>query len=99
MIKNFEDLRQVVTEASELFTETHQSCDFEVTQAENGSCTLVEKNSGKKFVFMLAKLGNELKLGFAFYEANEKQPDWIDDVLANGSTSASISQLIESEFI
>ncbi|BBP45687.1 hypothetical protein THMIRHAS_10600 [Thiosulfatimonas sediminis] len=99
MIKDYQDLQQLVSSAGVIFSEQNPTYQFEFSQAENGACTLLEKKSGKKFVFMLAKLGAELKLGFAFYDANEPQPDWIDDVLASGSTTKTLCQLLESEFV
>ncbi|CAN8138877.1 conserved hypothetical protein [uncultured Thiomicrorhabdus sp.] len=98
MVENYQDLYQLIQQASVLYQQKNPSKSFEVTQQENGSCSWAEQTSGKKFVFMLAKLGDELKIGYAYFEPNEQQPDWIDDVLASVVTAESVCQLVDYDF-
>lgn len=99
MVENYQDLFELVKEAGELYQQNNSGKELEITQAENGSCSWFDKTSGKKFVFMLAKLGDELKLGYAYYEPSEKQPDWIDDTLASLMTKERLCQLVRDEFL
>lgn len=95
MIETYEDLYAVVNQA---MTEKPVE-DVSMNIAENQSCQLIHTPSGRKMVLMLARLGDEYRVGFGYFEAGQKQALWVDDVIAQGVTSSFISRLIESNLI
>jgi len=96
MIRDYEQLHQAVKDAISTFFDA-QAIELAFSIADNGSCSVLHPTTQKKFTFMLAKFGDEIKVGFAFFEAGEAQPDWIDDLPAQSLTQEQIVQLFENE--
>jgi hypothetical protein len=95
MIETYDELYAVVDQA---FAE-HGYQDIRKEIADNQSCQLTHTPSGRKVVLMLARLGEEFRVGFAFFQAGQRQADWIDDVVATGVSPSFIHQLIESNLL
>ncbi|WP_321276309.1 hypothetical protein [Thiomicrorhabdus indica] len=98
MVENYKELYLMLQEVAKLIhEELGEVCEFQL--AKNGSCMLEHKSTGRRLVFMMAKLGEEQKVGYAFFEANEKQPDWIDDLPAGQFSQDVAKNLVNNELI
>ena len=98
MVENYKELYLLLQEvAKTIHQESGEMCEFQL--AKNGSCMLEHKSTGRRLVFMMAKLGEEQKVGYAFFEANEKQPDWIDDLPAGQFSPDVAKNLVNNELI
>lgn len=95
MIETYEDLYAVVNQA----LAENPMDDIRINIADNQACHLIHTPSGRKMVLMLARLEDEYRVGFAYFEAGQKQAFWIDDVLSQGVSPSFITQLIESHLI
>lgn len=91
MIENYQQLQDLVKQALE--QQTYQDIRFDI--ADNQACHLIHTPSGRKMVLMLARLDDEFRVGFAFFQAGQRHADWIEDVLATGVSTNFIHQLIE----
>lgn len=95
MIETYEDLYAVVDQA---MAEKPRE-DIKVDIADNQACHLIHTPSGRKMVMMLARLEDEYRVGFAYFEAGQKQALWIDDVIAQGVNTSFMIELIESHLV
>lgn len=94
MVSNHKELYIAVQEAAKTYIEESGiTCDFQL--AKNGSCLIEHKGTGNRFVFMMAKLGEEHKVGYAFFESGEAQPDWIEDMLSSDFSVEKAVELIK----
>ncbi|SFR62580.1 hypothetical protein [Thiomicrospira sp. ALE5] len=64
----------------------------------NNTCSLILSASRAKLTFVLGRMGDEYKIGYAFYMPGMREPDWIDDVDADGFSEKFLVQLIRSNF-
>lgn len=86
MIQNYDDLYKMVSTTVENYSKEDTSVEIFFTKNENKTCELKNKQNGNKLVFMFARYGDEYKVGFALYTANEyggvaNNPEWIEDIL------------------
>lgn len=95
MIETYKDLYAIVDQA---MAEKPME-DIKVEIADNQACHLIHTPSGRKMIMMLARLEDEYRVGFAYYEAGQKQALWIDDVIAQGINPSFITELIESHLV
>ena len=94
MVSNHKELYLAVQEAAKTYMqESGVTCDFQL--AKNGSCQIEHKGTGNRFVFMMAKLGDEHKIGYAFFDKGEAQPDWIEDMLTSEFSAEKAVELIK----
>lgn len=99
MLKTYDDLHQVVSSALETYTQANKELSFRFAIAENHSCSILNEGNNQKMVFMLAKFAEEYKVGFAFFESGEIQPDWMDDIYANDFNATFVKNLIEGNLL
>lgn len=95
MIETYDDLYAIVNQAM-----AEKPLDaVTMTIAENQACHLVHTPTGRKIVLMLARLDEEFRVGFAYFEPRKRQADWIDDVISHGVNVSFIHQLIEDNLL
>ncbi|QCU90054.1 hypothetical protein [Thiomicrorhabdus sediminis] len=82
MIQTFDDLHQLIQSQIEKYKAEDAEASIKFEIADNGSCTMYNNSNGSKFKFMLAKFGDEYKVGFAMFDGQQPSPIWIDDVLS-----------------
>lgn len=70
--------------------------NFEIN--DNATCSLILSATKQKMTFMLGRMGDEYKVGYALYPAYIRQPDWIDDVDAANFNAKFARQLIWTNF-
>jgi len=98
MVENYKELYQLVQAVAKSLHETDNvALEFQI--AKNGSCMLEHKVNKNRMVFMMAKLGDEQKVGYAFFEPNEKQPDWIDDISAAQFDETYLINLLKADVL
>jgi hypothetical protein len=64
----------------------------------NNTCSLILSASRAKLTFVLGRMGDEYKIGYAYYPPGIKEPDWIDDVDAVNFTEKFATQLVWTNF-
>lgn len=99
MIQNYDELHQTVSTAIEEFLQSNDDAKIEFEIADNGSCSMTNQINGNKMSFMLAKFGNEFKVGYAFFEKDEQQPDWLDDVFNTEFDGKFVINLITEQLL
>lgn len=99
MIQTYEELHETVSTAIDefLLENPNEGIDFEIL--ENGSCAMTNQTNGNKISFILAKFGNEFKVGFAFFEKGEVQPDWFDDAFNTEFDQQFVTNLITEQLL
>ena len=99
MIQSYQELHDTVAGAISkyLADNAQQKIEFEVL--DNGSCTMTNLINGNKLSFILAKFGNEFKVGFAFFEKDELQPDWFDDAFNTEFDEQFVINLITEQLL
>lgn len=86
MVNSYEALHAIVQQAQSEYSKEHTeaSIAFEVPKdMPEGACALVNMTNRKKAVFILARFGDEYKVGYALYEPDELsklQPVHLADV-------------------
>lgn len=84
MIESYDDLYQILQTAIDKYSQTEGAEEIVFIKNENGTCEMKNQQSGKKFVMMFARFGDEFKVGFAFYEpapyGGTGTPEWIEDI-------------------
>ena len=86
MVQSYEALHAIVQQAQSEYSEEHTgaSIAFEIpNDMPKGACALVNAANRKKAVFILARFGDEFKVGYALYEPDELsklQPVHLADV-------------------
>ena len=99
MINTYAKLHQTVSSAIETYLKENEEKTINFEIADNGACSMLYPENGNKFTFMLAKFSEEFKVGFAFFEAGEKQPDWLDDVFNTEFNEAFVINLINEHLL
>ena len=104
MIESYEDLYQTVQAGIANYKQAaDEAANIEFVKNDNGSCTMVNKDNGKKFVLMFARFGDEYKVGFAFYEpapfGGEGDVAWIEDLSNEEFSEKSVQILIAEHLI
>lgn len=99
MIHTYEDLHRLVASVLPAFSNQEDKAKLALQIEENGLCAVTNQHNGHRFKFMLARFGEEYKVGFAFYEAYQPQPVWIDDVLSSSFDEGFIQTLFQSHLI
>ncbi|QKI89989.1 hypothetical protein [Thiomicrorhabdus xiamenensis] len=100
MIQTYEQLHQLIaTQLQNYMAQEDTSATFSFESEENGSCTVSNKSNGIKFKFMLAKFGDEYKVGFAMFEGYQPQPVWIDDILSSNFDENFVDTLINEHLV
>lgn len=99
MVQTYNDLHSLVDNTQQSYTASHNDISLEFAIADNGSCSLTYPTNGNKMLFMLAKFGNEFKVGFAFFEEGEQAPDWMDDIFNHEFNEKFITTLIEEHLL
>ncbi|AEG30934.1 hypothetical protein [Thiomicrospira cyclica] len=64
----------------------------------NKTCSLVLSVTRAKLTFVLGRMGEEYKIGYAYYPGGMREPEWIDDVDADNFTEKFARQLIWTNF-
>jgi hypothetical protein len=99
MIQSYEDLYQQIESAIETYQKTNSDVSMRTEVADNKSCALINNATGDKVVFMLAKFGDTLKVGYAYFRRGLRQPEWIDDAYIDGFDEKFILTLIEEQLL
>jgi hypothetical protein len=68
--------------------------DYKINVVNDASAELHLPMQKGKLKFIMAKLGEEVKIGFAYFEDQEQQPDWIDDVEVINFSADLLSQIL-----
>ncbi|HHS99707.1 MAG TPA: hypothetical protein ENK73_02515, partial [Thiomicrospira sp.] len=66
MIESYNDLYTTIESAIAEYSKTDGAVEIVFEKNDNGTCTIKNKVTGKKFVMMFAKFGDEYKVGFAY---------------------------------
>jgi hypothetical protein len=84
VIQSYEDLYDTVLSALDEYSKQDGAVEVVFQKNENSTCEIKSKQNNKKFVFMFARMSEEYKVGFAFYEPDPyggfSNPDWIEDI-------------------
>lgn len=84
MIQSYDDLYGTVLSALDTYAAQEGAVEIVYSQNDNGTCEIKCKQNNKKFVLMFARMSDEYKVGFAFYEPDPyggfANPEWIDDI-------------------
>lgn len=100
MIQNYEQLHQLITKA---FNNYIEKSDIEAQltfQIEDSGIVIINnKTNGRTFKFMLAKFGEEYKVGFALIEQYQPKPEWIDDILSSNFDENFIISLFDAHLV
>jgi hypothetical protein len=99
MVQTYQDLHELVSSVVDRFLATDAEATIAFEIEENGLCSMTNKRNGNKFKFMFARFGDEYKVGFAFFEAYQPQPVWIDDVLNTNFDVGFVNTLITEHLI
>lgn len=104
MIESYEDLYKTVQAGIATYQEAAEEvANVEFVKNDNGTCSMINKDNGKKFVLMFARFGDEYKVGFAFYEpapfGGEGDVEWIEDLTSEEFTEQSVQTLITEHLI
>ncbi len=99
MVQTFDQLHQTVSTAISQFLESNAETSIDFVIADNGSCSMTNHTNGNKISFMLAKFGSEFKIGFAFFEKDEEQPDWLDDTFNTEFDEKFVTNLITEQLL
>lgn len=99
MVKTYSELHRVVSAAIDSFLTENQDKEIAFSVADNGACSMVYAGNGNKMTFLLAKFAEEYKVGYAFFEAGEAQPDWLDDVYNTEFDEAFVLNLINDQLL
>lgn len=99
MIQTYEQLHQTVEKAVNKYLQADDEAKISFDIADNGSCAMTNQANGNKLSFMLAKFGNEFKVGYAFFEKDEPQPDWLDDVFNTEFDENFVTNLITEQLL
>ncbi|MDG6778129.1 hypothetical protein QCB44_05365 [Thiomicrorhabdus sp. zzn3] len=94
MIETYNDLHKLITSEIEQYLQNNDQVSIKFEIADNGSCVMQNNSNGNKFKFMLARFGDEYKVGFAFFEEYQPQPVWLDDVLSSSFDENFVKTLI-----
>ncbi|MBN2646901.1 MAG: hypothetical protein JXR44_03850 [Thiotrichales bacterium] len=97
MANNYQELQALLEKVTEKLNATRKGAKFQFSVAENKSFVVKNLKNAKQFRFTLAKLGDELKVGFAYYETEDPQPDWIEDIKAGSFTEKYVTELLLTE--
>lgn len=99
MIQSYEELYQYITLAMENYVKEHPDTSLKMAINDNKSCSLINNKTGGKIVFMLAKFGDTLKVGYAFFQRGQRQPEWIDDAYVDGFDELFLMTLIGEQLL
>lgn len=99
MIQGYDDLYQHIESATETYQKTNSEVSIRTEIADNKSCVLINNATGDKVVFMLAKFGDTLKVGYAYFRRGLRQPEWIDDAYVDGFDEQFVLILIEEQLL
>jgi hypothetical protein len=99
MVENYTDLHQLIASAVTTYTQNDESVSLTSEVAANQTCTLLDQSSGNKLVFMLAKFGDEFKVGYAFFSKGEREPEWIDDIFVDEFDEKYVLELIKDHIL
>lgn len=99
MVQTYEELHEQVSSVLGRFLASDNQAAITFNIEESGLCALKNQSNGNQFKFMLARFGDEYKVGFAFFEAYQPQPVWIDDVLNANFDEGFINTLITEHLI
>lgn len=99
MVRTYDGLHQIVSSAIETYLKENETKSISFEIADNGSCSMFYAENGNKMTFMLAKFSDEYKVGFAFFEGGESQPDWLDDVFNTEFKEAFVINLITEQLL
>lgn len=84
MIENYDDLYATVQSAIDAYLKQDEAAEIVFQKNDNNTCEIKNKQNGKKLVMMFARMSDEYKVGFAFYEPDAyggfSNPEWIDDI-------------------
>ncbi|KUJ72890.1 hypothetical protein [Thiomicrospira sp. WB1] len=104
MVRSYQDLHAIVQQAQSEYSKEHTeaSIAFDVPDdMPEGACALANSDNRKKAVFILARFGEEYKVGYALYEPDELsklQPVHLADVNHDEFDAAFVIHLID-EFL
>jgi hypothetical protein len=104
MVNSYEALHAIVQQAQSEHAEHHPetSMAFDIPKdMPEGACALINAANRKKAVFILARFGEEYKVGYALYEPDELsklQPVHLADVNHDEFDAAFVTHLIQ-EFL
>jgi hypothetical protein len=99
VIETYDDLHKLVTSEIEKYVKENQQASIKFEVSDNGSCVMQNNSNGNKFKFMLARFGDEYKVGFAMFEGYQPQPVWIDDVLSSSFDENFMNTLITEHLV
>lgn len=93
-INTYEKLHALVQEAVEKNKASDKPLPIRFTLSDNNTCTVIH-SAGPKITFMLARLMDEYRVGFAFYEY-QRQPEWIEDIAADECNLVFVERLLQA---
>lgn len=99
MIQAYEDLHQQIKLAADNYAQSEDSVPVTVEVASNQTCSITNQEKGSKLVFMLAKLGDDLKVGYAYFSQGEREPEWIDDAEVESVDENFLMTLITEQLV
>ncbi|MDR9497919.1 MAG: hypothetical protein RI556_01985 [Hydrogenovibrio sp.] len=105
MVNSYEALHAIVQQALSDFADDHSEAAiaFEIPKdMPEGACALANAVNRKKAVFILARFGDEYKVGYALYEPDELsklQPVHLADVNHDEFDAVFVIRLIEDFLI
>lgn len=99
MIQSYEDLYQQIKLVTDAYAQLEDSVPVAVEVAKNNTCSVTNQANGSKIVFMLAKLGDDLKVGYAYFSQGEREPEWIDDAEVESVDESFLLTLIKEQLI
>jgi hypothetical protein len=84
VIENYDDLYATVQSAIDAYLKQNEAAEIVFQKNDNNTCEIKNKQNSKKLVLMFARMSDEYKVGFAFYEPDAyggfSNPEWIDDI-------------------
>lgn len=103
MIESYDDLYKTLQSAIDRYSEMDNAEKIDFIKNENATCELKHSVSGKKFVLMYARFGDEYKVGFAFYEPDANggvnNPEWIEDINSDEFDENFVITLMTEHFV
>lgn len=103
MIESYNDLYTTIESAIAEYSKTDGAVEIVFEKNDNGTCTIKNKVTGKKFVMMFAKFGDEYKVGFAYYEPDAygaaPNPEWIEDIFNHEFDTRFVNTLITEHLV
>jgi hypothetical protein len=99
MIENYTDLHQLIASAMDTYAQSDESVSLDFEVAENQTCAMIDQSSGNKIIFMLAKFGDEFKVGYAYFSKGEREPEWIDDTFTDEFDENYVLELIKEHIV